>query len=98
LAVKYNIINKAGTWYSYGEERIGQGRENVRKYLTENPTICKEIEMKIKKEAGLLDASVENSADTPKQTSKADDVKEVSSTKGDDVKEVSQAESGDGEK
>ncbi|MCL2155374.1 MAG: recombinase RecA, partial [Leptospirales bacterium] len=34
LAVKYNIINKAGTWYSYGEERIGQGRENVRKYLT----------------------------------------------------------------
>ena len=57
LAVKYDIINKAGTWYSYGEERIGQGRENVRKYLRDNPIINKEIEAKIKKEAGLTDSS-----------------------------------------
>ncbi len=58
LAVKYDIINKAGTWYSYGEDRIGQGRENVRKYLRDNPAINKEIEFKIKKEAGLIDTSV----------------------------------------
>jgi len=57
LAVKYDIINKAGTWYSYGEDRIGQGRENVRKYLHDNPGINKEIEAKIKKEAGLTDSS-----------------------------------------
>jgi len=73
LAVKYDIIKKAGTWYSYGEERIGQGRENVRKYLNDNPTICKEIEMKIKKEAGLLDAPAENSSAGTKQGAKVDD-------------------------
>lgn len=68
LAVKYDIINKAGTWYSYGEDRIGQGRENVRKYLRDNPAINKEIEAKIKKEAGLLDTSApEKSVDAPKQ-------------------------------
>ena len=85
LAVKYNIINKAGTWYSYGEERIGQGRENVRKYLNDNPTICKEIEMKIKKEAGLLDTPAsENSADTPKQTAKGNEPAAAVSTESED--------------
>ena len=88
LAVKYNIINKAGTWYSYGDDRIGQGRENVRKYLVENPTICKEIEVKIKKEAGLLDAPAsENSADTPKQPPKVNE-----------AAAPALVESGDGEK
>jgi len=68
LAVKYDIINKAGTWYSYGEDRIGQGRENVRKYLRENPAINKEIEFKIKKEAGLIDTGTpEKSGETTKQ-------------------------------
>jgi len=65
LAVKYNIINKAGTWYSYGEDRIGQGRENVRKYLKDNPIISKEIEIKIKKEAGLIDSSVPEKTAAP---------------------------------
>ncbi len=71
LAVKFDIINKAGTWYSYGEDRIGQGRENVRKYLRDNPLINKEIEAKIKKEAGLTDntAVVEKSVETSKQGS-----------------------------
>ncbi len=53
LAVKYDIINKAGTWYSYKEDRIGQGRENARKYLRDNPALCKDIEERIKKEAGI---------------------------------------------
>jgi recombination protein RecA len=85
LAVKYNIINKAGTWYSYGDERIGQGRENVRKYLNDNPTICKDIEMKIKKEAGLLDSPVaEKSVDTSKQPPKGNDAGAASSTGSED--------------
>jgi recombination protein RecA len=85
LAVKYNIINKAGTWYSYGDERIGQGRENVRKYLNDNPTICKDIEMKIKKEAGLLDTPVAaNSADAPKQSAKGDDAGAAAPTGSED--------------
>jgi recombination protein RecA len=43
-----NIINKSGAWYSYNDERMGQGRENVKEYLKQNPHITKEIELKIR--------------------------------------------------
>ena len=48
LGVKHNIIDKAGAWYSYQGTRIGQGKDNVRGYLKENPAISDEIEMKIR--------------------------------------------------
>jgi recombination protein RecA len=48
LAVEHDIINKSGTWFSYNESRLGQGKENVRQYLKENPQITVEIESKIK--------------------------------------------------
>ena len=48
LAVNLDIIEKSGSWFSYNETRIGQGRENVKKYLIENPDIMKEIENKIR--------------------------------------------------
>ena len=48
LGVKHNIIEKAGAWYSYNGEKIGQGKENVRKWLLENPETAKEIETKIR--------------------------------------------------
>ena len=41
------IIERAGTWYSYGESRIGQGRENAKDFLKKHPDIIKEIESKI---------------------------------------------------
>jgi recombination protein RecA len=47
-AIKYQIIDKKGAWYSYGEERIGQGRDNARVYLEQNPAITKEIELKLR--------------------------------------------------
>ncbi len=47
------IINKSGAWYSYNNTRIGQGRENTRIYLKENPDISAEIEIKIKKALGI---------------------------------------------
>ena len=53
MGVKYDIIKKAGTWYSYGDERIGQGRENVKRYLDENAAMCSEVEKKILAAAGL---------------------------------------------
>ena len=53
MGVKYEIIKKAGTWYSYGDERIGQGRENAKKYLDENSAIRLEIEKKVLTAAGL---------------------------------------------
>ncbi len=48
LGTKFNIIDKAGAWFSYNTNRIGQGRENVKKYLRENPAIAQEIEQKIR--------------------------------------------------
>ncbi len=48
LAVERDIVNKSGAWFSYEGEKIGQGRENVKKYLAENPNLCQEIESKIR--------------------------------------------------
>jgi recombination protein RecA len=55
LGVKYNIIQKAGTWYSYKDERIGQGRENAKSFLDQHPDVAKAIEEKIKEQAGLAE-------------------------------------------
>lgn len=48
LGVTYDIINKSGSWYSYGDERLGQGKENAKEYLRANPHIADEIEHKIR--------------------------------------------------
>lgn len=48
LGVEYKVIEKSGSWYSYGESKIGQGKENVKEFLGENPEIYKEIESKLK--------------------------------------------------
>ena len=48
-----NIIKKSGAWYSYGDERLGQGRENAKEFLKQNPDICAEIELKIKEVLNL---------------------------------------------
>ena len=76
LAVKFDIINKAGTWYSYKEDRIGQGRENVRRFLKDNPAVCREIEERIKISAGLKE---EAKAD-PKADPKGKDAVRVESS------------------
>ena len=47
LAVDFNIVEKAGTWYSYGDSRIGQGRENAKEFLKSHPDVTKAIEEKI---------------------------------------------------
>ncbi|MGB0820373.1 MAG: recombinase RecA, partial [Parvibaculales bacterium] len=55
LGVKANVVEKSGSWYSYGSQRIGQGKENTRKFLIENPDMAAEIEEKIRADAGLID-------------------------------------------
>lgn len=47
LAVKLDIVNKSGAWFSYGEDRLGQGRDKVKEYLKENPELCEEIKAKV---------------------------------------------------
>ena len=48
LAADAGIINKSGAWYAYNGEKIGQGRENAKNYLKENPLICEEVEAKVR--------------------------------------------------
>ena len=48
IVVNLNIVEKAGAWFSYNGTRIGQGRENAKQYLKDNPTVCAEIEAKIR--------------------------------------------------
>ncbi len=48
LGVKANLVDKAGAWYSYNGERIGQGKDNAKQYLKDNPAMAKEIEAKIR--------------------------------------------------
>lgn len=48
LGVQFGIVKKSGAWFSYGENRIGQGRDNTKKYLRENPSVAAEIEEKIR--------------------------------------------------
>jgi len=90
LAVKYDIINKSGTWYSYRDERIGQGRENAKKYLRDNEVLCKEIEERIKKEAGIISSTQE---EKPKDASKAEGKQEQKQSKSSAKAVVSEQES-----
>ncbi|MDJ1110006.1 recombinase RecA [Macrococcoides caseolyticum] len=53
LGAEYEVLQKSGAWYSYDGERIGQGRENIKTYLKENPEIRDEIDQKIRKAMGV---------------------------------------------
>jgi recombination protein RecA len=55
--VEQGIIEKSGTWYTFKNERIGQGRENAKKWLQENPTVLADLEMKIRETLGLRAAA-----------------------------------------
>tara|TARA_B100001245_G_C22670191_1_gene328041 strand:- start:191 stop:652 length:462 start_codon:yes stop_codon:yes gene_type:complete len=55
LGVKDEIIDKSGSWFSYNDNKIGQGRENVKVFLKENPNTAKEIESKILENAGVVE-------------------------------------------
>src|SRR5213595_3735497 len=53
LAAEANIIQKSGAWYSYGDQRIGQGRENAKRFLRDNPPLMAEVEVKVKELLGM---------------------------------------------
>jgi len=59
IAVDQNIVNKSGAWYSYGDSRIGQGRDNARDFLKQNPAVMAEVEAKVLERLNLA-------RDTPK--------------------------------
>lgn len=80
LAAEVDIINKSGAWYAYNETRIGQGRENAKQFLRENPDICAEIENKVREHYGLaalLPAAEVKEAAEKKEAAEAKDAPET---------------------
>lgn len=71
--VKLDIIDKAGAWFSYGDTKIGQGRENSKIFLRDNPAIAKEIEDKILNSMGINDAIITGSIESEDDASSLDD-------------------------
>ncbi len=61
LGEEIGVIDRAGSWYSYGDVRLGQGRENSKDFLQDNPEIMEEIDHKIRVKVGLKDGEIEES-------------------------------------
>jgi recombination protein RecA len=70
LGVKENIIEKSGSWYSYNGDRVGQGKENAREFLIENPEIAADIERQIRDKLLPAKAQVAAANDEPVETAK----------------------------
>ena len=64
LAAENNIVNKSGAWYAYEGNKIGQGRENAKQYLRDNPTVCAEVERKVRELFNLETDETKPASDT----------------------------------
>jgi recombination protein RecA len=90
LGVKANIVEKSGAWFSYDGQRIGQGRENTKAFLKENPKIAAALEKAIRASAGLIvdkmlvepDAGTADDGEEPDEDGVLPDVSEPSAKKG----------------
>ncbi len=69
IAAGIDVVNKSGAWYAYEGNKIGQGRENAKQYLKDNPVVCGEIEEKVRKHFSLT--KEEEAAEEPKKEEKA---------------------------
>jgi recombination protein RecA len=71
MGVKMEVVDKSGTWYSFADERIGQGRENVKKFLKENPDVYSRILGKLRDALGLTHKETNGSDVAPIHPEKA---------------------------
>jgi len=78
LGIEAKIVEKSGAWLSYGDLRIGQGRENAKQFLKENPELASEIETKLRKSLGLspVESATEKSPSPPPPPPGAEPVRE----------------------
>ena len=81
MAVDKDIIDKSGSWYSYGDERIGQGRENAKTYLAENPDKMEEIKKRVRDAYGMDGKKEDADADKSDPDDKAEDKKDAKDKK-----------------
>lgn len=77
LGVQHELVQKAGSWFSYGEERIGQGKENAKRYMKDYPETALELENKLREKMGL--PQVEG-AERPKEPKQPKEAKETAAT------------------
>ena len=81
LAAQVNIIVKSGAWYAYNDAKIGQGRENAKQYLRDNPEICADIENKVRAHYGIKEDTTLLPAEEPKEPVKAGKTKKSTTEK-----------------
>ncbi len=74
LGSKAGIVEKSGSWYSFDSQRIGQGRENAKAYLRDNPVMAEAVERLIRANAGLIAAKILDGGDTADEAEGADDM------------------------
>jgi recombination protein RecA len=82
VGVECGVVQKSGSWFSYGEERLGQGREGVRKFLKETPDLLLKIEDEVKSKLGIgvVEVEPDKKADPEKKNEAAADVKDATDT------------------
>ena len=78
LGAKADIVEKSGAWYAYKGEKIGQGKENAKLFLEQNPKAAAEIEMSIREKAGLISKKIEGN---PIEKEKVESAEEVPTKK-----------------
>lgn len=81
-----DIIDKAGSWYSYGEDRIGQGRENAKRYLADNPDIFEEVDKRVRAAYGIGEPLEEDNKAAKAVEKATEKAKEADTVKADDKK------------
>ncbi len=82
LAASINVINKSGAWYAYEGSKIGQGRENAKQYLKDNPQVCEQVSSKVREHFGLGAGCREEDDAQKKEEAKKDEPKpEAAKTK-----------------
>ncbi len=74
VAIEHEIVRKSGAWFLYGDDQLGQGRENAKAFLAEHPEIATEIELKIKDKLGLVAGSESENGNAPAEPTDPVDV------------------------
>ena len=75
LGVKANVVEKSGSWFSYDSQRIGQGRENAKQFLKDNPDVAAKIEAQVRQNSGIVAEAIMAGEDKDKD--KDDDGEEA---------------------
>ena len=78
LAVDHDIVKKSGAWFTYEGEQLGQGRENVRKLLKDNPELTEELQHKVLVKLGIIEADEEETAEGAEAAAESDPLDELS--------------------